>query len=279
MVLPRKPESKETEAFSLTLERKLRTGPFTNAAAVEGSQESGKKISDTPDQTSKLAPLTSSRKPASATVTAEASGAASPLAHGSGPSKLSSRDSGTEQGEKNEAPLRKPLGGDVRESKASFADYSSSPVPIVKDTKAAGEAREAQPVAQPLLTEKQDVTSGATKEVAIRLQNPSGETINVKLVDQGGQVQVLVRSSDPATATSLRQDLSSLTSNLDRAGWNSDISLPTGTSFEPVAQTRQADHDSQDTPSQRQAEWQQEMPKKRYSSSDAWDEMLTNQTA
>ena len=174
--------------------------------------------------------------------------------------------------------MPKPILGDARESKQAFPDYISSSAPFVKDAGAAEQSRTMQAVMQPAVVENQDIATGVAKEVAIRLQNESGETINVKLVDQGGQVQVTVRSSDPSAAASLREDLSSLTSSLEKVGWKSEISLPVATSFEPVNQTQHADRESQDTPGQHQADWQQETPKKRPSSTDAWDEMVTNQT-
>lgn len=136
--------------------------------------------------------------------------------------------------------------------------------------------------ATPLLAETKDSAAAATgsaKEVAIRLEGQSGQTINVKLVDQGGQVQVSVRSNDPAAATALRGDLSSLASNLDKAGWKPEITTVAGTgSMETVSQTRQSDRNSQDSQGSKQPDWQQQdTPKKRPSVSDLWDQLLTTQ--
>ena len=276
LALPETSKPKETEAFSLTLEPRAAVRS-SGSAAIDTSQKDGPDASAVAGQPSKPSPLIQSNKVASSPVTSESSGAIS-LVQRSGSSKFSGGNGGAEQRDKDEPPSLKAVVGDARENKQGFTDYSSSPVPLAKDIKATEEGRNVQPLVPPALVENQAPTSGVAKEVAIRLQNESGETINVKLIDQGGQVQVTVRSTDPSTATSLRDDLSSLTSSLEKAGWRSEVSLPVGASFEPVNQTRQADHESQDAPGQRQAEWQQETPKKRHSSNDAWDEMLTNQT-
>ncbi len=77
---------------------------------------------------------------------------------------------------------------------------------------------------QPILS--QDSLPGGTKpsvkELNLKLGAEGGETINVRLTERQGQVQVSVRSSDPKLAASLKQDLSDLTGSLDKAGLKSD---------------------------------------------------------
>ena len=276
IVRPDKSEPKETEAFSLKLERRA-AAPSSGSAAVGSPDKESKNGPETASEPSGPPRLSQSNKAGNPPVTSNSS-AAIPMAERSASAKFSGGNGEAEQRGKDEAPLPKPASGDARESKQAFPDYSSSPAPFVKDTGAPEQSRNVQALMQPVVVENQNAATGAAKEVAIRLQNESGETINVKLVDQGGQVQVTVRSSDPSAAASLREDLSSLTSSLEKVGWKSEVSLPVATSFEPVNQTQHADRESQDTPGQRQTDWQQETPKKRPSSTDAWDEMLTNQT-
>jgi hypothetical protein len=124
-------------------------------------------------------------------------------------------------------------------------------------------------------------TSAASpaKEMVVRFQGDAGEVISVRLLDQGGQVQVAVRSSDPFTAAQLRQDLSSLTSNLDRIGWKADA---------PAAQTPQTPtlHDASRSDSESQnghkgstLDWDEGPAKKKYSTSELWDKVLAGQNA
>jgi len=74
--------------------------------------------------------------------------------------------------------------------------------------------------------------------------------------------------------------LSSLASNLDKAGWKPEIAAVVGgTSLEAVSQTRQPDRNNQDSQGSRQPDWQQQdTPRKRQSVSDLWDELLTQTT-
>ncbi len=272
----------ETEAFSLRLQPK--TISAANSA-IPG--DAPKQEASGQSKPGKNGPMAQAGKPDRITSSPAITGASttpSTLGQPVSIAKISGANRETEQRDKEGLPTPKLAAGDARESKPSFADIASTATApaagsFVRETKSAGEIRDVPSIAQPIEVENNPAVVGAAKEVAIRLQNQSGETINVKLIDQGGQLQVTVRSSDPEAASALRQDLSSLTSNLDKAGWKPEVPLAmSGGSFEPVNQTRQTDRDSQDTPSQRQAEWQQETPRKRHSVADAWDEILTNQT-
>lgn len=137
------------------------------------------------------------------------------------------------------------------------------------------------PVPAQILNAQNQTPAAAAKEVVVRLQGQSGEAISVRLVDQGGQVQVAVRSSDPATANLLRQDLSSLTNNLDRAGWKPEVlsSTPAAASF--VRETSQGSpNDGQNSQGQGQGtlDWnQQDSSRRRSTVADLWDEILTRQ--
>ena len=158
---------------------------------------------------------------------------------------------------------------------------------MVSNTTAA-HAKTAEPVAGAPLTaqvlnEHNHAVATPAKEVVVRLQGQTGEAISVRLLDQGGQVQVAVRSSDPATASLLRQDLSSLTNNLDRAGWKPEIlsSAPVAASFVPETSQGSA-HDGQNPSGQGQGQaaldWnQQDSSRRRSTVADLWDEILTRQ--
>jgi hypothetical protein len=61
------------------------------------------------------------------------------------------------------------------------------------------------------------------KEMVMRVEGARGEVVNVRLTDQGGHIQVAVRTNNPASASLLRQDLSSLTNTLERISCKSGI--------------------------------------------------------
>lgn len=277
------PSPKDTEAFSINLTPKalppksednkpeatgqlvLPTKPAVSAMPLAGAS-------------SPIADL--SRQVIQPKKTGNSSAINSPSAIPSSLGQSSGVDREGKQREKEEPILPKGSAGDAGGSKQEFAGFGSAPALFPKEIKDAGNASDVRPVAQPVELQDNPPTGGPAKEIAIRLQGRSGETINVKLVDQGGQVQVTVRSSDPAAASALRQDLSSLTSSLDKAGWKPEIAMAaSGNSFEPVNQARQTDRNNQDPQGNKQSEWQQETPKRRQSVSDMWDELLTNQTA
>ena len=133
----------------------------------------------------------------------------------------------------------------------------------------------------PMAAQRDSAPAATTpaKEVVVRLQGQSGETISVRLVDQGGQVQVAVRSSDPLTATALRQDLSSLTNGLERAGWRSELVTPTVGVSEPLREPAQSSGgDAHDAPGRSALDWQSDdSSRKRANTSDIWDEILTRE--
>jgi flagellar hook-length control protein FliK len=56
-------------------------------------------------------------------------------------------------------------------------------------------------------------------DLTMRLQGQSGENINVRVFERGGEIQVAVRSSDPAVANIIRHELPGLQNNLEHAGW------------------------------------------------------------
>ena len=146
------------------------------------------------------------------------------------------------------------------------------------------------PLPSPALNTLNPMPSGVAKEVVVRLQGQAGESISLRVVDQGGQVQVAVRSSDPATANQLRQDLSTLTTNLDRVGWKSEVlSAPMSLSSMPetrMPETRMPEtshgsaRDGQNSQSQGQGttDWNQQDSSRRKSTiADLWDEILIRQ--
>lgn len=143
---------------------------------------------------------------------------------------------------------------------ASSASISTGPPIVLPETKA--------PTPQ-----------GSVHDVQLRLQGEAGESISVRLSDRSGQVQISVRSSDQATATTLRQDLSTLSAGLEKQGFKTDLS-------ESPLQT--AVHDARDSSNQQQSDqqgrqrsvpdWQDPPDRKRQSPSDQWADINEQET-
>lgn len=123
-------------------------------------------------------------------------------------------------------------------------------------------------------------SSNATpaKEILMKIQGQSGETISVRLVDQGGQVQIGVRSSDPNTAASLRQDLSSLTSNLERAGWKAEAATTVPETVLNTNNSKSSSDDSESSSNRNYPEWQEQPGRRKQTTADLWDETLDRQS-
>lgn len=121
-------------------------------------------------------------------------------------------------------------------------------------------------------------------QLVLRIQSDSGQNISVRVQDQGGQVQVAVRSSDPATASILSQQLPVLQSNLQQAGWKSELFLPNpvvSADSLPVSSPSMAQNDAQNSNGQHSGpDWSgfDDAPKKQATIQQLWNEMLDRQS-
>jgi len=123
----------------------------------------------------------------------------------------------------------------------------------------------------------QSSAASPAKEMVVRIQGDGGEVVNVRVLDQGGQVRVAVRSSDPVTAAQLRQDLSSLTSNLDRIGWKADTAAAPAAQAPGLHDASRPDSESQSGHKESTSGWDEGPARKKYSTSELWDEVLARQ--
>jgi hypothetical protein len=303
-------------SFAMLLHPKPAQGPITNSQSVpivkqapESRNSATAKAMPTIDQTTETADA-ASKMPAAAVQpvgsaraelaipdpsqapSSTQSVALSGAQQSSHSSATVSQTQGSQDSSSSDSPPRGKTEAASDGTSAALSGLSDIAKPVVIATNVvpnatAGHVKTAEtapgtPVAaQVLNAQNQAPVTAAAKEVVVRLQGQSGEAISVRLVDQGGQVQVAVRSSDPATANLLRQDLSSLTNNLDRAGWKPEVlaSAPVATSF--VRETSQGSgNDGQNSQGQPQGtlDWnQQDSSRRRTTVADLWDEILTRQ--
>lgn len=120
----------------------------------------------------------------------------------------------------------------------------------------------------------------APNQMTVRMEGASGQVINVRFVNQGDQVQVAVRSNDPATSAQLRQGLTSLTDDLSRIGWKADLSAAsTHATTATLHDAARPETDSQGNNKGSGLDWEQDTPKKKSPGPELWEELKDLQEA
>jgi hypothetical protein len=153
-----------------------------------------------------------------------------------------------------------------------------SPTTLASSVRESGRTLQSSTQVQPTDLQGSSAATSA-KEVVMKIQGQSGETISVRLVDQGGQIQVGVRSSDPNTAASLRQDLSSLTSNLERAGWKTEATSMVPEAVLTANNSKPGSDDSESSSGRNYPEWQEQSGRRKQTTADLWDDTLDRQNS
>jgi hypothetical protein len=124
----------------------------------------------------------------------------------------------------------------------------------------------------------ESATPNEAKEVLVRFQSGPAGTVTVRLVEQGGQIQVAVRSTDPVAAAQLRQDLGSLTNSLERYGWKTDLT-PGPALQNPATHDAQPSRGNTQEGNQGRPDWNEGGENRRRSSEELWDTVFANQNA
>jgi Flagellar hook-length control protein FliK len=71
--------------------------------------------------------------------------------------------------------------------------------------------------------------SEPVQQIAVRIARPDAPAVDLHLAERGGQIHVSVRTPDAALQASLRQDLGTLSSSLNRAGYHTETFVPRAT--------------------------------------------------
>lgn len=121
--------------------------------------------------------------------------------------------------------------------------------------------------------------AGPVKEISIRVQASSGETVHLRIVDQLSQVQVGVRSSNASLASSLRQDLSSLTATLDRLGWKPEVAGTAIPGATVLSEAASGTNEQPDDSHSQTMDWWNETEHNKRSPNELWEEALNRQTS
>ena len=124
----------------------------------------------------------------------------------------------------------------------------------------------------------------SAQEFAVRIAQPNVPVVDLHVAERNGQVQVAVRTPDAGLQTSLRQDLGTLVSSLQRAGYHTETFIPHTTPTQGSSMTEASSQsDSQDSHAGSRGgsgEWtggRQQQQRQRGQNPQAWLEELENQ--
>ncbi len=68
--------------------------------------------------------------------------------------------------------------------------------------------------------------ASAVQQIAVRIAGPEAQSVDLHVTERAGEIHVAVRTPDVELQSSLRQDLASLTSSLERAGYHAETFVP-----------------------------------------------------
>ncbi len=127
-------------------------------------------------------------------------------------------------------PTSNPAASNLADSNTVGPTRAASPAPEPKASletpfHAASDALRTSEPDAPSLAPR----TAAAQEIAIRIAQPDGAPVDLRVVERAGQVHVDVRTPDAALQTSLRQDLGTLTNSLQRAGYHTETFTPAAT--------------------------------------------------
>jgi hypothetical protein len=79
---------------------------------------------------------------------------------------------------------------------------------------------------EPLVEPSSALAVATVQGITLRLAPPEAPAVDLHVSERGGEIHVAVRTSDTTLQTSLRQDLSTLTNSLERAGYRAETYVP-----------------------------------------------------
>lgn len=79
---------------------------------------------------------------------------------------------------------------------------------------------------EPLSIAPPQAQSSPVQEITLRIARPEAAAVDLQVTQRAGEIQVSVHTPDTALQTSLREDLSTLTNSLGRAGYHTETFVP-----------------------------------------------------
>jgi hypothetical protein len=87
---------------------------------------------------------------------------------------------------------------------------------------------------EPEISAPATTPSSPVQQIAVRISQGDGAPVDLHVTERGGEIQVSVRTADAAMQTSLRQDLGTLSSSLERVGYRAEMFTTRETPVAPV---------------------------------------------
>ena len=110
---------------------------------------------------------------------------------------------------------------------ASAGNKTETPLAAAADA-----VRNSEPAAPPA-----PAAPGAPiQEIAVRIARPEAPAVDLQVTERGGEIHVAVRTADAGLQTSLREDLGTLTTSLERAGYHAETFVPSAAAPQSAAQ-------------------------------------------
>jgi len=118
--------------------------------------------------------------------------------------------------------------GDLARSYTTDTARATSQEPVARSAtpvaSAAETLRTSEPAAAPEAPKTQ--AGSAVQEIAVKIGRPEAPNVDLHVTERAGEIHVAVRTPDVELQTSLRQDLGSLASSLERAGFHAETFIP-----------------------------------------------------
>jgi len=128
---------------------------------------------------------------------------------------------------------------------------------------------------QSMESHEMHVPNAPKTDLTVRIEGDAGQSVNVRVAERAGQIQVLVRANDPATAALLRREIPALQTGLERIGWHAD---PISNAIQQGDRARQgdgqADIHNQDAERNSPSDSRQDPGRPRSSAADQWLELM-----
>jgi hypothetical protein len=158
-----------------------------------------------------------------------------------------------------QTPLGNPLGIHPtadRPAAASESKVSSNPPGLPIDDHVSS----SQPTSKP--------------DLSVNMTGQSGETVNVRVSERGGEIQIAVRASDTAISSQIKHELPAVQAALERIGWHSEA-----TSGAAQASAHHGDSQSESESGHQQgwrnnSDGQSRQDRRRSSGQDPWASLL-----
>jgi hypothetical protein len=129
----------------------------------------------------------------------------------------------------------------------------------------------------PMVDQSLSPATPAKTDFNVRLTGEAGDSVNIRVYEKAGEVQLSVRSSDPSVASHLRHELPAIHATLENAGWRLDSANANMETNRQMRDQPQHSHDER-RDQHSSLDWEQQSNKKKNTLDLGWSELLDKQS-